>query len=197
MGIFVLCFIVSWLCILGFCGFCQDIIVFRFYCPLNSLIIAYQKANIFFLAIKRLSSIYLIAIVSLYILYVQVNHALLEEIREINERLIDTVVDISDEDADPSVPVSAALGSGGTIVRCCFGAITLSPNLKSQYTSAHMVSRLRPISNQDTEHYVLSALCYSVCLILQSPIQPLRLLIPANYPNCSPILLDKLPVDVR
>lgn len=98
---------------------------------------------------------------------IEVNHALLEEIKEINERLIDTVVDISDEDADPSVAASAALGSGGTIVRCCFSAITLSPNLKSQYTSAHM-----------------------------SPIQPLRLLVPANYPNCSPILLDQLPVQV-
>ncbi|KAJ8424491.1 hypothetical protein Cgig2_014403 [Carnegiea gigantea] len=98
---------------------------------------------------------------------IEVNHALLEEIKEVNERLIDTVVDISDEDADPSVAASAALGSGGTIVRCCFSAITLSPNLKSQYTSAHM-----------------------------SPIQPLRLLVPANYPNCSPILLDQLPVEV-
>lgn len=97
----------------------------------------------------------------------EVNHALIEEIREINERLIDTVVDISDEDADPSVAAAAARGSEGTIVRCSFGAISLSPNLKSQYTSAHM-----------------------------SPIQPLRLLVPANYPNCSPILLDKLPVEV-
>ncbi|XP_009354378.2 probable hexosyltransferase MUCI70 isoform X2 [Pyrus x bretschneideri] len=31
--------------------------------------------------------------------------------------------------------------------------------------------------------------------ILQSPIQPLRLLVPTNYPNCYPILLDKLPVE--
>jgi len=29
-----------------------------------------------------------------------------------------------------------------------------------------------------------------------SPIQPLRLLVPSNYPNCSPILLDKFPVEV-
>uniref|UniRef100_M1D605 Transcription cofactor n=2 Tax=Solanum tuberosum TaxID=4113 RepID=M1D605_SOLTU len=29
-----------------------------------------------------------------------------------------------------------------------------------------------------------------------SPIQPLRLLVPINYPNCSPILLDKFPVEV-
>ncbi|KAL7597104.1 hypothetical protein Lser_V15G28019 [Lactuca serriola] len=28
------------------------------------------------------------------------------------------------------------------------------------------------------------------------PIQPLRLLVPANYPSCSPILLDKFPVEI-
>lgn len=97
----------------------------------------------------------------------EVNHALLEEIREINERLIDIVVDVSDEDLDPSVAASASEGREGTIVKCSFSAISLSPNLKSHYTSAQM-----------------------------SPIQPLRLLVPVNYPNCSPILLDKLPVDV-
>uniref|UniRef100_A0A803MMR0 Mediator complex subunit 15 KIX domain-containing protein n=1 Tax=Chenopodium quinoa TaxID=63459 RepID=A0A803MMR0_CHEQI len=97
----------------------------------------------------------------------EVNHALLEEIREINDRLIDTIVDVSDEDMDPSVAASASEGSEGTIVRCSFSAVSLSPDLKSHYTSAQM-----------------------------SPIQPLRLLVPVNYPNCSPILLDKLPVDV-
>ncbi|XP_031373159.1 mediator of RNA polymerase II transcription subunit 15a-like isoform X1 [Punica granatum] len=30
-----------------------------------------------------------------------------------------------------------------------------------------------------------------------SPIQPLRLLVPSNYLNCSPVLLDKFPVEVR
>ncbi|PKI33884.1 hypothetical protein CRG98_045714 [Punica granatum] len=30
-----------------------------------------------------------------------------------------------------------------------------------------------------------------------SPIEPLRLLVPSNYPNCSPVLLDKFPVEVR
>uniref|UniRef100_A0A803ML65 Mediator complex subunit 15 KIX domain-containing protein n=1 Tax=Chenopodium quinoa TaxID=63459 RepID=A0A803ML65_CHEQI len=99
----------------------------------------------------------------------EVNHALLEEIRDINDRLIDTIVDVSDEDMDPSVAASASAseGSEGTIVRCSFSAISLSPDLKSHYTSAQM-----------------------------SPIQLLRLLVPVNYPNCSPILLDKLPVDV-
>ncbi|XP_041000124.1 mediator of RNA polymerase II transcription subunit 15a-like isoform X3 [Juglans microcarpa x Juglans regia] len=98
---------------------------------------------------------------------IEVNPALLEEIREINQGLIDTVVDISDEDVDPTATAAAADGGEGTIVKCSFIAVALSPNLKSQYTSAQM-----------------------------SPIQPLRLLVPSNYPNCSPILLDKFPVEV-
>ncbi|KAE7997281.1 hypothetical protein FH972_001928 [Carpinus fangiana] len=96
---------------------------------------------------------------------IEVNHALLEEIRDINQGLIDTIVDISDEDVDPTA--AAAEGGEGTIVKCSFSAVALSPNLKSQYASAQM-----------------------------SPIQPLRLLVPSNYPNCSPILLDKFPVEV-
>ncbi|XP_061340033.1 mediator of RNA polymerase II transcription subunit 15a-like isoform X1 [Gastrolobium bilobum] len=98
---------------------------------------------------------------------IEVNHALLEEIREINNQLIDVVVDISDEDVDPTVAaIAAAEGAEGTIVKFSFIAVALSPSLKSQYASVHM-----------------------------SPILPLRLLVPANYPNCSPILLDKLPVE--
>lgn len=97
----------------------------------------------------------------------EVHHSLFEEIREINECLIDTCVDISDEDVDLSV-ASTAVGSEGTVVRCCFSAISLSPSLKSLYTSVQML-----------------------------PIQPFRMLVPSNYPNCSPILLDSLPVEVR
>lgn len=70
----------------------------------------------------------------------QANHVLLEEIREINQRLIDTVVVISDEVVDPSALVAAADGSEGTIVKCSFSAVALSPSLKSQYASAQMVS---------------------------------------------------------
>lgn len=69
----------------------------------------------------------------------QANHALLEEIREINLRLIDTVVDISDEDVDPTAMAAAKEGGEGTIVKCSFSAIALSPNLKSQYASSQMV----------------------------------------------------------
>ncbi|XP_024985083.1 mediator of RNA polymerase II transcription subunit 15a-like isoform X3 [Cynara cardunculus var. scolymus] len=61
----------------------------------------------------------------------------------------------------------SAEGGKGTIVKCSFIAVALAPNLKSQYDSPRM-----------------------------SPIQPLRLLVPANYPNCSPILLDKFPADI-
>ncbi|KAL6989760.1 Mediator of RNA polymerase II transcription subunit 15a [Sarracenia purpurea var. burkii] len=100
---------------------------------------------------------------------IEANHALLEEIRDINKRLIDTVVCISDEDVDPTAAAAiTAEGGEGTIVKCSFNAVALSPNLKSQYASAQM-----------------------------SPIQPLRLLVPTSYPNSSPILLDKFPIEVR
>lgn len=98
----------------------------------------------------------------------EANHALLEEIREINQRLIDTVICVSDEDVDPiSASAITAEGGEGTIVKCSFSAVALSPNLKSQYASAQM-----------------------------SPIQPLRLLVPISYPSSSPILLDKFPIEV-
>jgi PAX-interacting protein 1 len=97
------------------------------------------------------------------------NHAILEEIREINQRLIDTVVEISDEDINPSTAGEAAIdGHEGTVVKCSFSAVALGPNLKSHYASSQM-----------------------------SPIQPLRLLLPTSYPNGSPILLDKFPVEAR
>ena len=64
----------------------------------------------------------------------------MEEIREINQQLIDTVVDISHEDIDPAAAAAAAAEGGeGTIVKCCFSAVALSANLKSQYASAQMV----------------------------------------------------------
>ncbi|KAL8154414.1 hypothetical protein V2J09_012174, partial [Rumex salicifolius] len=98
---------------------------------------------------------------------IEINPSILEEIKDTNEHLIDTVVDLSDEDVDPTLSAVAAEGGEGTIIKCTFSAVSLSPNLKSQYCSAQM-----------------------------SPIQPLRLLVPANYPNCSPILLDKFPVEI-
>ena len=125
----------------------------------------------------------------------QANHVLLEEIREINQRLIDTVVVISDEVVDPSALAAAADGSEGTIVKCSFSAVALSPSLKSQYMSAQMVGRFLTYQVLHClRDYLFS---YPCIIILQSPIQPLRLLVPTNYPNCSPILLDKFPVEVR
>ncbi|XP_060182673.1 mediator of RNA polymerase II transcription subunit 15a isoform X2 [Lycium barbarum] len=97
----------------------------------------------------------------------EVNHALVEEIHKINLQLIDTVVKISDEGIDPSALAAATEGGEGTTVKCSFTAVSLSSSLKAQYASAQM-----------------------------SPIQPLRLLVPVNYPNCSPILLDKFPVEI-
>ncbi|CAL2262967.1 unnamed protein product [Prunus armeniaca] len=70
-------------------------------------------------------------------------------------------------DEDDDPSAPAADGGKGTIFKCFFDAVAFSPDLKSQYASAQM-----------------------------SPIQPLRLLVPSNYPNCSPILLDKFPVEV-
>ncbi|WCJ40446.1 Mediator of RNA polymerase II transcription subunit 15a [Euphorbia peplus] len=95
---------------------------------------------------------------------IEASNTLLEEIREINLGLVDTVVNISEDDVDPT---AASEGGDGTIVKCSFIAVALSPNLKSEYASAGM-----------------------------SPIQPLRLLVPTSYPYCSPVLLDKLPVEI-
>ncbi|MED6131400.1 hypothetical protein PIB30_009622 [Stylosanthes scabra] len=93
---------------------------------------------------------------------IEVNHALMEEIRDINNQLIDTVVNVTNEDINLAVE---AEGAEGTIVKCCYTAMALSPSLKSQYAS------------------------------VQSPVQPLRLFVPANYPSASPIFLDKFPVE--
>lgn len=126
----------------------------------------------------------------------QANHALLEEIRKINQRLIDTVVDISDEDVDSTAVAATAEGGEGTIVKCSFSAVALGPNLKSQYASAQMVC-FQASCYYDVKK-ILPVSLYLFCFIhVQSPIQPLRLLVPTNYPDCSPILLDRFPVEVR
>ncbi|CAN6697310.1 unnamed protein product [Malus baccata var. baccata] len=98
---------------------------------------------------------------------IEVNQTLFEEITAINHQLIDTVLDVSDEDTPPTVVSAQFRGGQGTIVRCSFVPVTIDPSLRSQHPSAQML-----------------------------PIQPLRLLVPANYPLCSPIFLDKLRVEV-
>ncbi|XP_052724757.1 mediator of RNA polymerase II transcription subunit 15a isoform X2 [Vigna angularis] len=93
---------------------------------------------------------------------------------EVNHALLEEIRDINHQLIDTVVDISnvdptpAVEGAEGILVKCSFIAVALSPSLKSQYASAQM-----------------------------SPIQPLRLLVPANYPNCSPILLDKFPVESR
>ncbi|XP_057976211.1 mediator of RNA polymerase II transcription subunit 15a-like isoform X2 [Malania oleifera] len=100
---------------------------------------------------------------------IEAHYALLDEIREINQKLINTVVDIGDENVDTSAAAAAASEGGeGTIVKCSFNAVPVNPNSKSQHSSAEM-----------------------------SSILPLKLLVPTNYPNCSPILLEKLPAEGR
>ncbi|CAJ1951339.1 unnamed protein product [Sphenostylis stenocarpa] len=94
---------------------------------------------------------------------------------EVNHALLEEIREINHQlidtvvdisNVDPTAAVAAAEGAEGILVKCSFIAVALSPSLKSQYASAQM-----------------------------SPIQPLRLLVPANYPTCSPILLDKFPVE--
>ncbi|XP_058226046.1 mediator of RNA polymerase II transcription subunit 15a-like isoform X2 [Rhododendron vialii] len=97
----------------------------------------------------------------------EVKCTLVQEIREINRRLVDTVVDISEEEVNSTCGTSASEGSEGTIVRCSFNAVTINPDMTSEHASAIM-----------------------------SLLSPLLLFIPRNYPDCSPILLDKLPAKV-
>ncbi|XP_034690710.1 mediator of RNA polymerase II transcription subunit 15a-like isoform X2 [Vitis riparia] len=97
----------------------------------------------------------------------EANHVLLEEIREINQRLVDTVVDLSDEDITGNAAIAATEGGEGTIVKCSFSTVVAYSNSKSHQASAKVM-----------------------------PILPLHLLVPTNYPSCSPMLLDRLPVDV-
>ncbi|KAJ1269712.1 hypothetical protein BS78_07G232000 [Paspalum vaginatum] len=96
----------------------------------------------------------------------EVNHALMEEIQEINQQLIDTELHVSEDDAESFAATSE--GGEGTVIRCTFTAVAVSPSLKSMFASAQM-----------------------------SPILPLRLLVPASYPKCSPVLLDKFPDEQR
>ncbi|KAF6149424.1 hypothetical protein GIB67_016962 [Kingdonia uniflora] len=62
-------------------------------------------------------------------------------------------------------PMAAEVGEG-TVVKCSFIAVSLGPALKARYNSGQM-----------------------------SQIQPLRLLVPTNYPKSSPIL-DNFPVEL-
>ncbi|XP_057454130.1 mediator of RNA polymerase II transcription subunit 15a-like isoform X3 [Lotus japonicus] len=89
---------------------------------------------------------------------------------EVNHALLEELRKINNRLIDTVVDISdedadqtaVAEGAEGTVIKCSFTPVAFSPTLKSQYASGQM-----------------------------STIQPLRLLIPPNYPNCSPILLDQ------
>ncbi|GKB47229.1 NB-ARC domains-containing protein [Tanacetum coccineum] len=93
---------------------------------------------------------------------------------ETNHGLLEEIKKINGELIDTVVNISeedvdqaaASEGGDGTVVKCSFSAVALGLNLKSQYASAQM-----------------------------SPIQSIRLLVPANYPYCSPIVLDMFPAE--
>ena len=74
----------------------------------------------------------------------QVNHALMEEIQEINQQLIDTELHVSEDDAESFAATSE--GAEGTVIRCTFTAVAVSPSLKSMFASAQMVRQPRVIS---------------------------------------------------
>nr|XP_043622083.1 mediator of RNA polymerase II transcription subunit 15a-like [Erigeron canadensis] len=82
--------------------------------------------------------------------------------------LLDEIRGINQGLIDTVVDISHESGVGkGTVVKCSFRNISLTSDLKSQYGPT----------------------------VVQS-IQPLKLLVPANYPYCSPMLLDKSLVEV-
>ncbi|CAN6861863.1 unnamed protein product [Brassica oleracea] len=110
--------------------------------------------------------------------------ALVQEIMEINGRFVETVVNICNEDVCPS-----ELTSGLTVVTCSYVPVALSATFKALYNSGHIVSLSK----------LWSCLSFSQMLMypmfdMQSQIQPLRLLVPDNYP-CSPIIIEKILFD--
>ena len=71
-------------------------------------------------------------------MFVQVTHALLEEIQEINQQLIDTELHVCEDDAESFA--GTCEGAEGTVIKCTFTAVAVSPSLKSIFASAQMVS---------------------------------------------------------
>lgn len=74
----------------------------------------------------------------IWFIFVQVNYALLGEIQEINQQLIDTELHVCEEDAESFA--GACEGAEGTVIKCIFTAVAVSPSLKSMFASAQMVS---------------------------------------------------------
>lgn len=74
----------------------------------------------------------------LSLVHLQINHALMEEIHEINQQLIDTELHVCEDDAESFGATSE--GTEGTVIKCTFTAVAVSPSLKSMFASAQMVS---------------------------------------------------------
>lgn len=103
---------------------------------------------------------------------------------EINRRFVETVVNICNEDVCPS-----EITPGTVVVTCDYVPVALSATFKALYNSGHIVSLSK----------LWSCLSFSQMLMypmfdMQSQIQPLRLLVPENYPN-SPIIIEKILFD--
>lgn len=69
----------------------------------------------------------------------QANYDLWGEIKQINQQLILTVVDISDEEVDSHAASAFTKVGEGTIVKCSFTGVGISPNLRSETASLNMV----------------------------------------------------------
>jgi len=94
---------------------------------------------------------------------------------EANHALLEEIRFINQQLIDTSVDVtdedidsiSSTTDGEGTVVKFTYLAISLSPTLKSQFAASRV-----------------------------SPILPLLLFIPPSYPCCSPVLLDKISVEM-
>ncbi|CAL5356681.1 unnamed protein product [Camellia sinensis] len=95
---------------------------------------------------------------------------------ELNDALLDEIKEINQKLVETVIDVisdsteyAAKGGFGeGTIVRCSYSALGLGGNFKQQYSSSRMLSIL-----------------------------PVQLLVPADYPNSSPILVNTSPIGKR
>jgi len=90
-----------------------------------------------------------------------------EEIKDVNQRLIDTQVNICEENIHVA-SVSEDKSGTGAVIKCCFNGASVNPSfIRSLGCSGYL-----------------------------STIRPLHLLVPTDYPRCSPILLDNLPGEI-
>ncbi|KAK9682731.1 hypothetical protein RND81_10G092700 [Saponaria officinalis] len=89
-----------------------------------------------------------------------------EEIRNVNQRLIDIEVEICKEEEEVDVLALVGKSGLGMVVKCCYTGVSVNLGI---------FKSIIPSGGNS------------------SVIQPLRFLVPTEYPKCSPVLLDKLP----